>query len=330
MPDGPREFYRESLQTRSELVDSMTFVVDEQSARELFVPVAKRFDQRTNALRDQFDEYDKKTGMKNQWMKLNRQDSKIESLNKEVIPDMINAIKEYERFCRDLAYVNVRLSREMKRIDLILQASMSKKMDGGGNAKPADFPSLSLVLDKGRTMQGSVPRIFPAFTGGEAERFAENLKKLGDLGIDTKFVAMFNPQALDAPLAGFEAPPPPAAPDWAANSIKQLVTNAQNAPPLAGNITLEASGAPRKLAIKNTTGGPLSNVNGRIFYKVGARKDPVSYIFEAGSWAKDDARTTEIQIDQGVVEIRLVFTADQGGKTVGFDKLLGDPPPPGP
>src|SRR5262245_29563030 len=105
-PEGPADFYNQTLQARSEFADTLTFIVDEPSAIKFFKPAEGIYKNRYDAISESWIAYDKKTEINNGFAKVTREEFKASDIGPERRQDMANALVAYQKFCEDLAFVN--------------------------------------------------------------------------------------------------------------------------------------------------------------------------------------------------------------------------------
>ena len=160
-PEGPADFYRETLQARSEFADTLTFIVDEPTAVQHFPPANEILKRRTEGIRDAFETWDKKTEVPGGFDRLSRETYRPTDIGVERKGDMLDSLVAYEDFCKNIIYVNARLSREMKRLQLVYQASLTKKIEAGARISATDVPALNDAIDHiWQLRMTSPPRIF--------------------------------------------------------------------------------------------------------------------------------------------------------------------------
>lgn len=216
-PPGPREFYRSALQAQSEFVDSLSHVVDEKTAKDKFKVAEKVMNDRLADIKDALGraKYD------NIFRKLNSENFNLKNVATDDRDGMINGIKEYASYCRQIVLTNVRLKREIKRLTMVsnmealTKAREQKESNQPVTAKPGDFPNLSQMLDTLRKPNAAGLRFVPA------DITKENLKKLNSNlpEEDLAIVVEFTETDLDAKARGITPPDPPPLPEYPAWAI---------------------------------------------------------------------------------------------------------------
>lgn len=211
-PEGPPEFYRNALQARSEFVDSLTFIVDEPSAKEVFPVSEKRYRARMSEINDKLAQYRQTVRMDQSLRKLNREDFKLTMIEPDVRGAVESGLKAYLFYTRNITYTNVRLGREIQRLQLVQEVSIAKAQETDPNANVGNFPYLSTALQNLTGKENSSDSL--RFLQTEME--PKNLAKLGMVGLDDADIiemAKFKDD-VNVKLPDLVIPPPPARPAW--------------------------------------------------------------------------------------------------------------------
>src|SRR5436190_855543 len=114
-PPGPPEFYRSALQARSEFVDSLARVVDEKTAKDKYVVAEKVFNDRLADVKEGLEH----TKFDGNFQKLGRESFQIKNIEAGDRIGMIDGMKAYASYCRQIGFTNTRLLREIDRLQML-------------------------------------------------------------------------------------------------------------------------------------------------------------------------------------------------------------------
>ena len=206
-PDGPSEYYRGALQAKSELVDSLARVTDERSAAEIVKTAQKMHDLRIKDVTEGLE----KIRLDESFFRLRRENFDVKKLDADFRQRMIDGLRAYAFFCKNVVYTNVRLKRELQRLQMVANLEMLAKARGqiAGNqpvnVSKADCRSLAELI---KTLEGAGGgrndlRFVPQ---GVAKADLEKLQSGVD-GADLDLVVAFDPQDLNVKVPGLEPPP---------------------------------------------------------------------------------------------------------------------------
>lgn len=319
-PEGPHEFYRDALQARSELVDSLTFVVDEDSSKD-FKHAEKRYKGRMNDLVEKMRMYKQKMSTDSGFQKLRREDFNPKKIDEDIMAAMIEGVRAYAEFTKNINYTNVRLAREIKRLNLVLEASVAKKIETQleenapvVDASAGDFQNLKFVVDTVNNLQdlGGL-KFMPDMDQKTLERV--------EFGVDLKAVLEFK-NDINVKIPDLEAPALPERPAWIDEAYRKLLERNRALPRLGGG-GFNASYTPEQFVLKNVTGQNLTEVNGTLFYEAAGLKS--SQKITEPNWPA--GQTKQFQLPPADAKnLRLFGTAKVNGAPSTFDTLL--PPAP--
>jgi hypothetical protein len=223
-PDGPREFYRGALAAKSELVDSLSRVVDEASAKQVRDTAFKLHDERLKDIQDEIIK--SRTALEPAFRKLRREPFQLNSIESGDRDAMVDGMKSYALYCKNVVYTNVRLARELDRIAMLVKLELLNKARGqilanqpiSVNAE-TDTPNLTSILQVfDRKADGGNRMSFIPF--GTTK---ENITKL-NAGIsdeDLKLIFDFDLTDLNVPAPNLTPPPLPSYPEWAAEVARR-------------------------------------------------------------------------------------------------------------
>lgn len=322
-PEGPPEYYRDLLQARSEIVDSLTFVVDEASAKD-FEQAEKRYKGRMQDLTEKMQAYKVKMSIDANFMKLRREGDVRKRIDEDILAAMIEGVQAYAEFTKNITYTNVRLSRELKRLNLVLEASVAKKIDEQLNenapviqAGQGDFPKLKNVIDSMSSSQGfdQLKFIPPTMS-------LEDLQKI-EFKVDLKEVLAFK-NDLDIKLPDLEAPPLPERPAWIDDAYRRLLDRNRNLPVLGG-----AAAPPfsvrytDQINLTNTSGQNLIDVDATLMYEVAGQRS-TQRVAEA-NWPPGQKKDLPLPSGEAT-KVRLDGTAKVGANRVRFAVGLPNAP----
>jgi len=321
-PEGPSEFYRDALQARSELVDSLSFVVDENTAKDFKHP-EKRYKGRMQDLVEKFRMYKQKMSTDSGFNKMRRDNfDPKKNLDDDVVVAMIEGVQAYANFSKNINYTNVRLTREIKRLNLVLEASIAKKIDEQlaenapvVDAGAGDFPALKNVIESvANTQELNNLRFIP-------ESMEINvLQKMEYPGVDLKALLEFK-NALDVKIPDLEAPALPERPAWIDDAYRRLLERNRTLPPLAGG-GFNAKYTDQ-LVLSNSSGQNLTEVNASLMYEVAGQRS-AQKIAEP-NWPSGQAKQFPSP-PSDAKSVRLFGTAKAGGAAARFDIALPNPP----
>ena len=332
-PDGPADFYRETLQSRSEFADTLTFIVDEPTAAKRFPPANDILTRRAEATSVGFDVWNKKTEVPGGFIKLMSDNYRPTTISAERKADMAEAVAAYQTFCKNIMYVNARLNRESKRLQTVMQAELAKKAESGARVSASDLPGLSETI-KGlaNLRRTSPPRIFNGSMTKEALDKFTNPNKDPNPAIDSKFVTTFDPgdYFYSDPEVKIQTPAPPAPPGNVGAAIEKLAEQIAKQPSqVTGIVANYRDSEPRMQSLKNETGKLLRNVNGLLVVRQNMDQHDRWIPIKIAEWRSSESQEMPISAGDNPTQMRLLFEAQvDGGGDVGFDQRLPNPPPP--
>jgi hypothetical protein len=326
-PDGPVDFYRETLQARSEFADTLTFIVDEPSAVHHFPPAIEILRRRVEVTFKNFEDWNKKTEVPGGFEKLVSENYRPTSIGAERKADMAEALAAYESFCRNIVYVNARLNRENKRLQTVMQAELAKRAESGQRASASDLPGLSATITSMTELRRTTPpRIFnTSLTKVALDKFAKP-------GIDTEFVTKVDPGdffVMD-PNLNIQTAPPPAMPANVAAAIDKIAERIAKQPTqITGIVAVYRDEKPRMQSLKNETGKALRNVNGWLIVRENGQQTDRWIPVKIDEWRTADTKEMPVSAGDNPRQMRLLFEGlVEGDAEVGLDQRLPDPPPP--
>ncbi|HEX3316157.1 MAG TPA: hypothetical protein VHR72_14765 [Gemmataceae bacterium] len=325
-PDGPADFYRETLQARSEFADTLTFIVDEPTAARYFPQANEILTRRTERIRDAWDSWNRKTEVTRGFDRLPRDNFRQSDIGTERRGDMAVALAAYEDFCKNIIYVNARLSREMKRIQVVYQASLAEKVAAEGRMSTSGFPALTKTIDNIWQLRTRPPP--KLFTVTVTEK--DLLKIFKPEPVDLALVTSFDPADIFTPNPKVESPPPPETPANLAGAIDKMAERIGKLPSqlTTGIVATYQSYGPRRQSLKNETGKVLKNVSGVLLVHTGKEQGVRWVPVTIAEWNVEPLIDMPVAAGDNPTKMRLLFEAEiEGGGQVGYDQLLPDPPP---
>jgi len=313
-PEGPHEFYRDALQARSEIVDSMSFVVDEESGKD-FKHVEKRYRGRMMDISEKLTMYKTKMSLDQNFAKLRRDDFTPKRIDEDILAAMIDGVQAYANFTKNITYTNVRLNRELKRLNLVLEASVAKKIEEQLNENAAiisadsnEFPNLKFVID---TMREPNLGNIGFLAGGVGERELEKL----DFNVNIKEMLDFK-NDLNVKLPDLEPPALPERPAWIDDAYRRLLERNRNLPVLGGAQAAAFSARyTEALLLTNTSGQNLTDVNATLMYEIANQKS--TQRVSEPTWAAKEMKQLALPPAEAT-KVRLDGTAKVGGNSVRF------------
>jgi hypothetical protein len=326
-PEGPADFYRETLQARSEFGDSLTFIVDEPSAVRRFPPAMEILKRRTDSIRDSFEAWSKKTEVPGGFNKLMSEQFKPTMIGAERKADMLDSLVAYQDFCKNISYVNARISRELKRLMIVYQASLVQKIESGGRVGGNDFPGLNEAIDKiWKLREAGPPRLF---TTGMTKEALD--KFLPPNTYDTDLMTRMDPADVFKNDPNVVTPPPPERSAQVANGVERMADRIAKLPNqlAAGSVIADYKvDYPQPLVLKNESGKTLRNVAGILVVRVAGEQTERWNLVNFPEW-KAEAMPTTVTLRDNPTQMRLLFEAEvDGGGTIGYDGKLASPTPP--
>lgn len=214
-PDGPSEFYRSALQAKSEFVDSLARVVDEQSAGEFLKTSGSLLEERTKEVVDALE----KAKLDDAFYKLRRDNFDIKrTIDADHRERMIAGMRAYAAYCKNIVYTNVRMGRELQRIRMVGNLEMLNKAKSQMAANQpvqvsleADCPNLHSVI-RWNNKSGNLLRFIPSGTNkAEIDKLQSGIE-----AADLELILTVDPAVvISVPVPGIELPPLPRYPDWA-------------------------------------------------------------------------------------------------------------------
>lgn len=221
-PDGPPEFYRSALQARSEFVDSLSRIVDEESAKEHYKRFEERYDERIKGVTSQFDDYKKITDpLFNKMKQDNFKEEWIGPGDREML---VGGIRANVRYAKEMVPTQVRLNRELARLRMVAILTILTKSRGQVAQLPAnaklefdidkETPALYAILDFFRKLSKNDPAMLPFVAKNTP--IQKILTRGDEAQLKTDFDDLMKQQR---ELTGFSAPLPPY-PDWADQILK--------------------------------------------------------------------------------------------------------------
>jgi hypothetical protein len=322
---GPESFFRESLQARSEFSDTLTFIVDEATAAKFYPPAEKILKRRIDELREAFDAWDTKAGVRSGFDKVAREQFKPADLKGDDLKrDMTTALIAYAKYCDEIAFVNTRLDREAKRLEIVYEASLAQKIESGQAVAGGDLPALKAVLERVWNMRDwPAPRIMGR---GMTKEYLAKFTEFAKLPqVDTAKVTEFEPGGL---IVDKNAAPPPTRPASVAGAVDKFAAKLAEIKDRLGPeiLVVYADDSPRQQSLKNETGKALRNVSGFLIAKINSTERWIP--INIADWQKDPIQTQVMAIDNPT-NMRLMFQAELEGKgLVAYDQKLGPIPPP--
>ncbi len=218
-PDGPKEFYRAALQARSEFVDALSRVVDDQTAKEKFDKAEKLLTERLGEIKAGLD----KNRYEGGFSKLGRSNFTLKMIDEDDRQGMIAGLKAYAEYCKNICYTNVRFSREKKRMKMVMNMVLLEKARSQAQSNQPievnpdrDAPNLNKMFEKLDKMNEINLRYVRE---GMAKETLKNLES----GIDDNLLSLvleFKTDDLDAKFPGVEPPQPPALPAYPAWALE--------------------------------------------------------------------------------------------------------------
>lgn len=229
-PDGPREFYRSALAARGELVDSLSSIVDDASAKKVNDTAFKLHDERIKAVQEEILKI--KTRVQGAFRKLHREDFRPSMIEADDRAAMIDGMRAYAMYCKNVVYTNTRLARELDRLGMLIKLEMAAKARDQMVANQpvsvgeGDAPNLSSVI-KQFDKKDDARMIF--VVQGTTK---ESIKRL-DAGLseeELKLIFDFDLSDLTVPAPGLTAPSLPSYPAWAIEVDKRVNLGLANRP----------------------------------------------------------------------------------------------------
>jgi len=221
-PPGPFEFYRSALQARSEFVDSLSRVVDEKTAKDKYKVAEKVFNDRIADVKEGLD----RTKYDSTFQKLSRDNFQIKNLDANDRLGMIDGMKAYANYCRQVGFTNTRLLREIDRLQMVhhmealtkarTQFESNQPIAASAAAALAEFPNLAQMLESLGKLNKANLRFVPN-TGLKTKDFEQ--LKTGIPEKDLNIILTYDIDNMNEKIPGQEdelkPPDLPKYPDWA-------------------------------------------------------------------------------------------------------------------
>jgi hypothetical protein len=121
-PPGANVYYRSALAARSEFVDTLSRIVDEQSAKDKFKNAEKLLTDRLNWCKDGIDGV-KFESIQNKMKREAFDPNKIDLDDKNMFNE---GLKAYYEYCKNIGATNIRFNREKQRLKMVANLEVLK------------------------------------------------------------------------------------------------------------------------------------------------------------------------------------------------------------
>jgi len=214
MPSGPSEFYRSALQAKSEFVDSLSRVTDEKSAGENLKSAQKIHDLR---IKDVVEELER-ARLDESYNRLRRENFDLKKVDPDFRARMIDGVRTYAFYCKNVVYTNVRLRREIQRLRMLANLEMLAK----ARQQIAANQPVSVSMNDCKNLEQLIKSLSATGTRNDLRFFPQGMARVdfdklqsGIDGAEIDLAVGFDPQNLNVQVPGLEPPPLPSYPAWA-------------------------------------------------------------------------------------------------------------------